>query len=468
MNLTHRNRMQSLIAIVLFCFLVSCTKKDQTSPDLTISGQKEGVTAAVTGRQFTLVPDAYGRLIIDNTKGTYKAGDVLNLKGNFKAIQITNLSGSAAAPILIQNPAGAVTTVGDPSWNGGSYAGGLVFNNCHYIKLGSATSKSSFVINGSTQANRSAYFNIQLRAHTDNFEIQYLTLNNGGTGIVAKTDPVKGDASTVYPNSTMENLSIHDITLSGTINEGMYIGHTATYWDLTANAPYYGAASAFTTGHNYVQPIKWHNVKIYKNIVQNIGNDAIQTAAIDLLEVYNNTVTNWATRHDAGNNGGILIGGRTTNTNTHDNYVHDGWGDLCQFYGSGLNGATHVIHNNLFRNGQADGISMRGYDNAVVKITNNTVYNTKANSIRINGYTGMPGKQLANANLLIMPNSGGVVYDKNYIYTENGGAYTEGTGINVNKKFATAAKAGGVTSASFFQPITSAIAVLIGAAGYRN
>jgi hypothetical protein len=448
MKIRHDYRRHTLIAAAaLLSFIVGCKKEADESIDKTIGNSATSVTAT-TGRTFTLVPDANGRLIIDNKAGTYKPGDVINLKGTFKAVFISNMSGTATAPITFQNPTGSISYFGDPAWSGGGYPCALDFSNCHYIKVGSPNGKAYFVINGSTSAAREAYFNIHLGNHTDNFEIYNLSINNGGTGIVAKTEPVKGDATTAYPNSVMYNLKIHGISINNTRNEAMYIGHTATYWDLTSWVPYYGTTAGMTAGHQYVQPIKWNGVKIYSNIVSNSGLDGIQTSAIDNLEINSNTVTNWATQHNSAHNGGILIGGRTTGTNTHDNIVRNGWGELCQFYGSGTN---HIIKNNMFADNVGDGVSMRGAAGAAVQFLNNTVANTGGNNLRINGYTGQTGTNIVRGNVFIAPLKGvGTIYTKYYIYTENGAVVSEGTGSLANFKFATVA-ASGATATNYYQ-----------------
>ncbi len=418
-------------------------------------------------KTYTLTPDSNGHLNVDNSKKIYKPGDVLLLQGNFTAVYFTNLSGSASAPITIKNPTGTITTIGNPGWNGGSWAEALSFTNCHYLKIGSDENKANFQIKGSVQRGNPAYFDLILRNRTDNIEIRHLTITGGGTGIWAKTDPVKADQATWYPNTVMENLSIHHVEISGTHNEAMYIGHTATYWDLTANLSFYDDPSKFVAGHEYVQPIKWRNVKIYNNYVHDIGADGIQTSAIDALEVYNNEVTNWAKQHNPSHNGGILIGGRTTNTNTHDNYVHDGWGELLQFYGSGENGAKHIIHNNLFRDNQEgnDGLSLRGTNNAVIQITNNTVAKTGGNSIRVSGYRGMTAPQVANNNALLQPRTGGTpLYPNAYIYTEGGAVVTEGSGSEANTKLTTVSAAE-VDTTNYYHPQNGSP---LGACGFRK
>lgn len=453
-----------MIVAAFLCLVVSCTTSFKLTPEHHTPTLSLTDTITASSREYTLVPDKNGRLLIDNKNKTYRPGDILNLKGNFKSVYFANMSGSAQKPIIIRNYRNSVVKIGEPDWNGGGYSAACEFSNCHYIRFGADADRSAIVINGSVKGAKEAYHDLHITNKTDNMEVCFITIKDGGNGIVAKTDPVKGDESTSYPNATIKNLSIHDVTITGTWNEAMYIGHTATYWDHTVNQPFYLSPSKFTPGHNYVQPIKWQGVKIYNNLVYNIGLDGIQTAAIDGLEIYNNEVTNWGTQHNAAHNGGILIGGRTTNTNTHDNYVHHGWGEMCQFYGSGESGATHTISNNLFVVNESDGISMRGTDNAIVKIFNNTVAFTKGNSLRINGYTGMKGKQLVNANAFIAPNGGANINIRNYVYVETGGDAAEGSGEDENKKFPSPVAAG-VNVSNFFQPNQGSP---LNRAGYRK
>lgn len=455
----------AIIAIYAISFF-SCKKEaDVKTPEQPQPEEQVSVTP-VKGKEYTIVPDKDGRLDINNSNKKYLPGDVLNLKGNFKSINISNMSGEAGKPIIIRNAPGTVTQAGNADWAGGAWAQGLSFVNCHYIILGGDKARTDFIVNGPTSVQRDAYFNIELKEYTDNFEIRNMTIKNGGTGINAKTNPVKTDPNSYGNNAYLKNLLIHDITVDGTLNEAMYIGHTATYWDLTAGTSYYDDPKDFVPGHQYVQPIRWENVKIYNNLVKNISADGIQTAAINKLEVYNNEVTNWGVKQNPSHSGGILIGGRTTNTNTHDNYVHDGWGDLYQFFGSGENGATHVINNNLFVNSTNNtGIILRGTDNAIVQITHNTVTSTAGVSIRINGILGMTGRQQISGNALIQPYKGVGATGTAFIYTENGAQATEGTGADENVKIASLAAAG-VDVSNYYQPQNGS--PLSAGAGYRK
>lgn len=458
-----------VLALTVFMTVISCTK--ETLPPKAVekpTPEKPATTPppVPTGRQFTLVPDKFGRLEVKNDTAKFKGGDIINLKGTFTAIIFYNLKGEPGKPITIRNAPGTVVKIGDPSWSGGSWSTALSFRNSHYVKV-EGSSKSNFIINGSTTSGRIAYFNMALSEQTDNFEISNITITGGGTGLWAKTDPVKSIPATHYPNSYLENLSIHDVVISGTHNEGMYIGHTATYWNLESNYSYYELPAGTVLGPVYVQPIKWRNVKIYNNVVKDGGADGIQTAAIDGLHVYNNEITNWGLQHNPSHSGGLLIGGRVNNSNVYNNYVHDGWGEILQFFGSGENNGRHKITNNLFRDNFAhDGVSFRGSDDAIVEFSHNTVARTFGNNLRFNGYVGMKSVQQVFANALIQPRIGGGVTNdtRAYIYLENEAVVQEGTGANANIKIATSAGAG-VDVNNYYQPLANSP---IGSAGYRK
>ena len=465
---------KSLI-ITLFCCLVcvGCEKESEKELGTEEESNKEEELGAeeeeisIDPPTYTLIPDAQGGLgLWRDSAAMFKPGDVIYLRGTFEFIWIDGLNGSAEHPIVITNYPGEQVVIGNSTWSGGGGSHGISMSNCHHFILGGENSASDFLINGSTSSVRYAYFNLVLRVFTDNAEIKNITLKNGGTGIWAKTDPDPDDPDTWYPNTYMENLYIHDVIISGTGSEGMYIGHTATWWDFTTHTPFYDSPSDFVPGNKYVQPIKWKNVKISNCYLYDIGCDGIQASAIDGLEICYNEVTDWATEENPSHNGGILINGRTTNTNTHDNYVHDGWGEMCQFYGSGENNATHIIHNNLFRDNQwSDGLSLRGTEDAVVQITNNTIARCGNNLIRLNGYFGMEKEQIIKMNVLIEPRMEEEYFDNRaYIYIENNASATEGTGTQANVKIRTVEDAK-VNVDDFYQPVSGSP---IGNAGYRK
>jgi len=69
----------------------------------------------------------------------------------------------------------------------------------------------------SLTATRTAYFNLANVALSDNFEVSYITIQDGGTGLYAKTEPVPGDANTYDPvggpYTYLNNFKFHDVNI---------------------------------------------------------------------------------------------------------------------------------------------------------------------------------------------------------------------------------------------------------------
>jgi len=391
----------------------------------------------------TLKPDAQGHINIDNKGGMYTPGDTIYITGNPKDVLITALSGAEGQPIKISNVPGEVLNIGDSTWSGGSYSYGLMFKNCHHIEV-FGSSKNNFIITGSKSTAKDAngywiagaYFNCRIDDMSDNFKVHDMTIRYGGNGIWCKTEVYSTNSSTWAPNACA-NFEFYNLDIGFTHTEGMYIGHTATWWNIKTNQPYYSGTP--TDLNTYKQPSKLSNVIIRNNYVHDCEFDGIQCAAIDGLQVYGNEVVNWGIGKNSGHNGGILIGGRVKGFNVHDNYVHDGWGDMIQVYAEG--GAPGKITNNLLVNNQAStdasGISLRGTNDLVVELSNNTVVSTGSSTIRVNGYYGQKSKQVISNNILAQPRYIAAIGARNYIYEENGGVF-----IDVgNQKFQTLADA---------------------------
>lgn len=397
-------------------------------------------------KAYILKADEQGHLLVDNSNRLYQPGDTLLLSGAFKSISINNLSGSPKQYIVISNVPGQPVHIGDSTWSGGSYAHALGFGNCHYIRLG-GTRKQLFNITGSnsTAADaggfpvRAAYFNLAIGELSDNFIVQNITIRHGGTGVWAKTEVSSTNPATWFPNTFLNNFDFYNLDIYNTYNEGMYIGHTGSYWNIQNKTPLYPHPNEpAPDARVYKRPIKLRNVKIHHNRVHSSGGDGIQAAAIDNLELYNNEVFNWAANKNSAHNGGILIGGRVKGFNVYNNYVHDGWGEMLQVYAEGGGPRSTVTNNLLLRNKQ-DGVSLRGTHQLGITFSHNTVAYTGTNIIRINGYFGGTGTNIITKNILANPMAnGGQLYPSAYIYTENGGVAQD----TDNKKFVRGAEAG--------------------------
>lgn len=408
-----------------------------------------------------ITPDSKGRIDIhaDQTK-KIQPGSTIYLVGNFLSVRLTGLKGNAEHPIRITNYPGKKLVIGNPDWAGGANSSAIQLLECQHIILGSENNAADFLINGSTSKVRSAYFGVNLRPFTDNVEVKNITIKNGGTGIIAKTDPEKNNSKTWYPNTVLENLSIHNVIISNVSTEGMYIGHTSVWWGWDeAGKGYNAGAKPNNPGHTYVMPVKWKNVKIYQNHVSKSGYDGIQASAIDQLEIYENEVSDFGTDNSWGQSMGIIVGGRTTFTNVHDNYVHDGTGEIFQFHGSGENNSTHFVHNNLFINSQSSGMGIYGLiDAATINITNNTIVGCQVFAIQVNGKSYETLVKLSN-------NVFAECYLKDlsspkYIRIMNKGKVEE----SENKQFDSVTNAK-LDPDNFYQPLPGSS---IGNAGYRH
>lgn len=409
--------------------------------------------AFVPTRTFTVTPDADGR--VDLSGASYLPGDLIQLSGDFKWLQITGLNGAEGNPIVVQNKWGEVATVGDPTWDGGSYAGGLSFLDCHHT-ICWGTNVNSFIVNGSiADATRMAYFNLSLNQYTDNFRLCYMTVKDGGTGIWCKKEVVGSDPNS-FGDNPLDNIEIDHVLVQGTWNEGMYLGHSATFWNINTNAPAYpNAWDAPLDPAIYKVPIRINNLNVHHNLVRSTGADGIQIANCDNIEINNNELDDIATRHDVSHNGGIIVGG-VTGHSIHDNHIHDSWGELIQLYAKG----PGTTHNNLLVGGVHNGIGMRTTNNAIQTITNNTIAVIGEQSIRVNGhYNGSvpadpaQSPHILNANILADP-----LNASSYIYLENQGKVTEGTAGNANVKQLTLA---GLDTENWYLPAS-------GTAGYRH
>lgn len=439
-----------LIAIFVVSTLpTSCNKSDPE--DMPV----------VDPNAYILTPDSKGRLDIQpQAAEQYQPGDIIYLRGTFLSVWIKGLKGTTDRPIRVMNYPGEVTTIGNPDWTGGAYASGIQLLECHHIILGGDKTPSDFVVEGSVQEGpQSAYFCVNLRPFTDNIEVKNMTLKNGGTGIIAKTDPDINNPETWHPNSKIENLSIHDLIITGQSEEAMYIGHTSVWWGWDENGKGYNAGleRPDNPAHTFVQPIMWNNVKIYNMLIYNQGYDGIQASAIDNIEIYNNEVYDYGLKNVSSQSAGILVGARSTNASVHDNYVHDGLGELMQIQAYGTN---NTVQNNLLVRGGSNGIGVLGSINgASMKVINNTVVHCGKYGVRVNGRNYNISAEISN-NLLIEAGVDMPTEKKPYIKSENKATITE----SGNYTFESVEKAN-VNPDNFYAPNNGST---IGNAGYRK
>lgn len=464
------------------------------------SGPVEPIGTGFNGGSFTplrtrtFTPSGTGDIVFDNANTL--PGDLIILEGNFRSVRLDNVQGTLANPIVFRNPDGQITRIGNTTWaaNGGPAYALQASNSKHFIFAGTHWNNLLFTgseinTDGGGEPYRAAYRNLSFDAFSEKFEICYFTATQGGTCIVAKTDPVSGQSATWYPNTTLQDMLIHDFIIDSPYNEGLYIGHTATYWDLISNTPYNSSPydPPPSDSNRYKQPIMISNVKVWNGRALNTGKDGIQISACKNVEVYQNEVFNWASVNipaRASHNGGILIGGRSETSNVHDNITHDSWGEHLQFYGTGTG---HIFKNNLCYNTDASNVSGDMASIAARSGTNNTENHpgqitVEGNTfsrcgagalIRVNGYFNKSGgvsgtdnlQVILKRNILMAPrnNAGGDNYDSFYVYTENPQDYGYNTivtrplaGADANVQYLTVAIAN-VDTNNYYLPNNSAV-----------
>jgi hypothetical protein len=361
-------------------------------------------------KKYTLKPDAQGYLII---RGTYLPGDTLMLDGSFKAVAVYDLKGSIDKPITITNVPGKVLYIGDSTWSGGSWSHGLAIRNCRYLNV-CGTTRNNFRITGSNSTAldnngypvKTAYFNLLIGELTEDIVVHDISIRHGGAGVSCKTDINSGSPRT-YGSTPLSNFEFYNMDIYNTYNEGFYIGVTASTAD---------AAGRFA--------VKLNNVMVHNNKLWHIGNDAIQIASSDNVEVYDNDITDWAVKKESSHCGGILMGGRCNGSMIYNNRVYNGWGEMLQIFSDG----PCLVRNNLFANNSLTAVFIRGGKGLIVRFVRNTVALAGDYAIRINGAFGSTGKQLIDSNIIAQPSGG-----TRYYYLENGGTMTD---LN-NKTFTT-------------------------------
>ncbi len=287
-----------------------------------------------------------------------KPGDVIGLDSKIKygTVEFHNVVGAPGNPIIIRNCGGPVTIVADDKW--------------HAIK---AEKSKHFRITGGSQPGvygirvEGGEMSIKLDGLSTNFEVDHVEVfNSGFAGIMAKTDPTCDDA-TIRGNFTMYDISLHDNYVHDTGGEGFYVGNS--FWD------------GMERSCGLRLPHEIRGLKIYNNIVENTGWEAIQVGcAIEGTEIYNNKIRNFGMANRAHQNNGIQIGSGTGGL-VYNNFIKDGYGNGMIIMGTGDN----IIHNNIIVNAGSHGIfcDERYTPGEGFKFINNTILNPAKDGIRL-------------------------------------------------------------------------------------
>ena len=266
-------------------------------------------------------------LMIDG-EGTIFPGDTICLLAGAKEyLFIKNLHGEADNYIVIINKDGEVIIDNDHYY-------GISVNNCSYLKItGSGVDETMYGIRILRVSEGSG---LGIGNKSTDIEIERLEIaNTKYSGIVAKSSP-DCTFETIRENFTMFNTNIHDNYLHDIGNEGMYIGSS-----------FYLGKDIYCDGEPvFVLPHVMDGVRIYNNIVENTGWDAIQVgSATTACFIHDNSIKHDSYAEEQWQMSGILIGGGS-NCDCYNNRVEDGKGDGIDVLGLG----NQKIYNNLIIN----------------------------------------------------------------------------------------------------------------------
>ncbi len=311
--------------------------------------------------------DASGMAIPPAPGDTLKivAGRILTLK--FKYLQ-----GTPDKPIVIINYGGQVS-ISTSAW------GALSFENCKYIKVtgtGDKTVRYGFKLQG-------IECGLSFSEYSTDCEAEFIEIVGSGStffGIYAKKD-FGGTPPVPYPQ--FNNLLIHDNYIHD-VTEGMYIGETKS------------------------PGMEFRHVRVYNNIVENTGREAVQLAnCVEDVEVHHNLFRNSGFDNEAFQNNCLQIGGNTVGK-YYNNLLINSPG-----YGVIIMGMGNIeVYSNYIENNPGSFIDDRYWPipNSPITLKNNYFRSSVGNEIikNLNQYNNMYFQDNSyDTNIPFLTNSGG-------------------------------------------------------------
>jgi hypothetical protein len=212
----------------------------------------------------------------------------------------------------------------------------------------------------------------------------------------------------------MNNIYIHHNYIHNITGEGMYIGHTG---------PDGGQ------GGNQLLPVRMRNVVIAYNRVDHTGWDGIQLSnATTGNKIQHNTIINFGTSNQYGQQAGIILGGNTQG-DIYDNTIKYGTGNGIQNFGFGMNKIYNNYIEKVGRNGSDRGfegvfcndilITSEWRPKQQIQAYNNTIkYPMPWGAVRVSGYNenSLPASMQYNKVLLTnVPSNWQKLYFPTYV-----------------------------------------------------
>lgn len=263
----------------------------------------------------------------DGNKTRVQPGDTIAIQAGARDhLRFANITGDSLRYVVFINEGGLVKV----STNTSLY--GIDIVDCSFFRFtGSGSPSFTYgILISHTPYGRSG---LSIDGASTNYEVDHVEVcNTGFAGICANPKPDCDDRLN-RPNFCRRNTAFHDNYIHSTACEGLYIGHTF----------YAGYTISCDSVPRKVFPHELHGLKIYNNIVDSTGWDAIQVgSATQGCMIYNNTITNYATKNVTDQKYGIILN-PGTGGECFNNLILKGSGTGIGIFGIGGN----KIYNNI-------------------------------------------------------------------------------------------------------------------------
>jgi len=343
-------------------------------------------------------------LYVDGNNLKIKPGATICIKASEKKyLGFANIHGTAEKPVTIVNCGGRVI-VGNEDW----YYG-IRFNNCSNFRI-TGTGDPQITYGFAVVKTANEIPGVSIGMLSTDVEIDHVEIGNTGfAGIMVKTDP---DCSGIpnRGNFVQTNTYIHDNYIHNTKGEGIYLGF-----------PHYrGVVKECNGSYIRVLPHDVVGVRIYNNLLKNIGREGIQVGcATRDVKIFSNQIDTYGTVKEYYHSAGVHLSTGTTGE-LYNNMISNGGGP-----GLWLNGAgDNFIYNNIFMNVALNGQIAIFLEDSLVSpgkgyhIINNTILSEASQGIVMNSNFYSSGHEFIN-NILVTARG------ENYFYVANPEAWVE-------------------------------------------
>ncbi|UII32736.1 right-handed parallel beta-helix repeat-containing protein [Fulvivirga ulvae] len=315
--------------------------------------------------------------IIDNNDLKLPQGAVIGIRaGRRNSLIFRNFYGTADKPYIITNCDGQVDIADNVP--------AIKLHTLSHVRLTGTGSTDDYGI----KVSQGSPFGIVAELAATNFEIDHVEITNvAGPAISARTRPVC-DGSTNRGTFTQKNTVVHHNYIHDVEGEGFYIG--GSHWH--TNFPPIADCPSLVL----LEP-QLEGVKVYNNIVENVGQDGIQVGGAVLgCEIYNNVVINYGLKNIQVHQSGIQINPGTTGS-IFSNLIKGGTGSAIF-----INGFANKVFSNVIVDCARDGVHIGDREPPAGKsyvVVNNTMYNVGEYAIYMNSKLSI--NNVFNNNLLV-------------------------------------------------------------------